>query len=127
MLVAKYVKVFLRTGTLPSLLGCCFRLDFGPSTQGDGSNFWPTGIPTHVSRRILPIINILGALAYSHGNHALLDNDPGIGKSLDILSSRRQAFPSSNRRRAKKRQENIALQMGLPKEVSGRLAPARVT
>ena len=32
MLIAKYVKVLPRTGTLPSLVGCRFLLDFGPST-----------------------------------------------------------------------------------------------
>jgi len=32
MLIAKYVQVFFRTSTPPSLLGCRFRLDFGPST-----------------------------------------------------------------------------------------------
>ncbi len=32
MLIAKYAKVFHGTGTPLSLLGCRFRLDFGPST-----------------------------------------------------------------------------------------------
>jgi len=49
MLVTKYVKVLSRTGTLSSHLGCCFRLDFGPATQADVSNFRPTGTPTQVS------------------------------------------------------------------------------
>ena len=39
MLIAKYVKVFSRTGTLPSHLGCCFRLDFGPSTPRPWEQF----------------------------------------------------------------------------------------
>jgi len=30
---------------LPILVGC-FRLDFGPATQADVSNFRPTGTPT---------------------------------------------------------------------------------
>jgi hypothetical protein len=34
MLIAKYAKVLARTGTLPSLLGYRFRLDFDPSAPG---------------------------------------------------------------------------------------------
>jgi len=97
MLIAKYVKVLPRTGTLPSLVGCRFLLDFGPS------------------------------LAYSHGNHALLDNDPGVGKSLDILSSRRQAFPCLPEKGKETARKYTAANGGLPRVVSGRLAPARVT
>jgi len=90
----------------------CWTLALPP--RGDGSNFWPTGTPTHVSTRILPIINTLDALAYSHGSHALLDNDPGVGKSLDIPVQSSASFSHAYRRRAKKRQENIPVQMGAP-------------
>ncbi len=39
MLIAKYVQVFSRTGTPPFLLGCRFRLDFGPSTPRPWEQF----------------------------------------------------------------------------------------
>ena len=114
MLIAEYVKVFPRTGTLPSLLGCRFLLDFGPSTPRRWEQFLAHWYSHDVSTRILPIINTLDALAYSHGNHALLDNDPGVGKSLDIPVQSSASFSHAYRRRAKKRQENIPLQMGAP-------------
>jgi len=127
MLIAKYVKVFPRTGTLPSLLGCRFLLDFGPSTPRRWEQFLAHWYYHDVSTRILPIINTLDALAYSHGNHALLDNDPGVGKSLDILSSRRQAFPCLPEKGKETARKYTAANGGLPRVVSGRLAPARVT
>jgi len=40
MLIAKYAKVFARTGTLPSLLVYRFRLDFGPSTPMPWEQFF---------------------------------------------------------------------------------------
>jgi len=39
MLIAKYAKVFHGTGTPLSLLGCRFRLDFGPYTPGVSGQF----------------------------------------------------------------------------------------
>src|SRR6267143_1238187 len=92
--------------------------------QGHGSSFWPTGTPRHISRRILRIKNALGVLAYSHGNHALLGKVPGFGKSLDILSSPRQAFPTAEGQRDSKK---ICLwECVLQKEVSDRFALARI-
>ncbi len=38
MLVAKYAKVFPRTGTLPFLLACSYYLDLVPTTHGQVGN-----------------------------------------------------------------------------------------
>jgi hypothetical protein len=92
MLIAKYVKVFSRTGTPPFLLGWASDWDFGPSTPRPWEQFLAHWYPRDNGRRILRIKNILGVLAYSHGNHALLDSVHGFGKTLDILSSPWQAF-----------------------------------
>ena len=125
MLIAKYVKVLSRTGTLPFLLGCRFRLGLCPFyPKAMGAVFGPLVPPRHISRRILRIKNALGVLAYSHGNHALLGKVPGFGKSLDILSSPRQAFPTAEGQRDSKK---IYLwECVLQKEVSDRFALARI-
>jgi hypothetical protein len=78
--------------------------------------------PRPVSRRIFRIKNALGALAYSHGNHALLGNVPRFGKSSDILSSH---FPLLLQKGKETPRKIYHWKCGLPKEVSGRLAPAR--
>src|SRR6266436_5771541 len=93
MLIAKYVKVFSRTGTLPSHLGCCFRLDFGPSPKAMGAVLGPLVPPRPISRRILRIKNALGVLAYSNGNHARLDSAPGLAKLWTFCPVLGKPFP----------------------------------
>jgi hypothetical protein len=63
------------------------------------------------------------ALPYSHGNQALLDNVPGFGKSLDVLSKLFPRLPQKGKQIVRKYTPG---NMGCKKEVSGRLAPARV-
>src|SRR5258708_779376 len=89
MLIAKYVKVFSRTGTPPFLLGCLWPFHH----KAIGAVFGPLVSPRHVSRRILRIKKALGVLAYSHGNHALLGNVPGLEKVWTFCPVLGKHFP----------------------------------
>jgi hypothetical protein len=92
MLIAKYAKVFPRTGTLPFMLAVS-RGTLPLPPQVHRSNFLPTGTPTTYQwtypthKKYLSCPNLL------QGNHALLDNVPRLSKkSLDMPSGPRQAF-----------------------------------
>jgi len=123
--VAKYAKVFPSTGThLPfSLAVSGWTLAFPP--QGNVGNFWPFGTPPHVTRRILHVKNTLVGLARSHGNNALLDNIHGFGKSLDILSSRRQPFPAPTAEGQRNSKKIYHCKCGFPKDTCGRLGASQ--
>jgi len=115
MLIAKYVKIFSRTGTQPFVLGAVSDWDFlalPPKTIG--AVFGPLVPPRHISRRILRIKNALGVLAYSHGTTPYLATFLGLEKLGHSAQSLAKLFPRPPQKGIET-VKNIPLEMWAPK------------